>query len=55
MLIHISIALAGGVYGFVDAYGQKARKTDDALGKFTAGCAAGFIVGMQGRGLVLFL
>jgi hypothetical protein len=47
-----SAALAGGVYGFVDAYGQKFRKKDDAMGKFTAGCAAGFMLGMQGLCLI---
>lgn len=51
-LIFGSAALAGGVYGFVDAYGQKFRKKDDAMGKFTAGCAAGFMLGMQGLYLV---
>jgi hypothetical protein len=51
-LIFGSAALAGGVYGFVDAYGQKIRKKDDAMGKFTAGCAAGFMVGMQGLCLI---
>ncbi|PVF97592.1 hypothetical protein CPB86DRAFT_674776, partial [Serendipita vermifera] len=48
-----TFALAGGAYGFVDAYAKKTRQIDDAKNKFAAGCVAGFILGMQNRSIPL--
>lgn len=48
-----SFALAGGVYGVVDSGLKQYRQKGDALNKFSAGCAAGFMIGMQGKSLPL--
>ncbi|KAG8815006.1 hypothetical protein FRC17_000899 [Serendipita sp. 399] len=44
-------ALAGSTYGLVDAFLKEQRRTDDALGKFAAGCAAGFMLGIKGKSI----
>ncbi|KAG8837719.1 hypothetical protein FRC18_008221 [Serendipita sp. 400] len=44
-------ALAGGLYGFTDAYLKEKRGKDDAWGKFAAGCTAGFMLGMRGKSI----
>jgi hypothetical protein len=40
--------LAGAVYGVVDSGLKQYRQKGDAWNKFSAGCAAGFMIGMQG-------
>ncbi|CCA69741.1 hypothetical protein PIIN_03682 [Serendipita indica DSM 11827] len=41
-----AFALGGGTYGLMDAYMKQRTGKDDATTKFTAGCVAGFMVGM---------
>jgi len=41
------LALAGAVYGSVDAGLRQYRNKADAWNKFSGGCAAGFLIGMQ--------
>jgi len=47
--VNLIVALAGGVYGVVDSGMKQYRNKGDAWNKFSAGCAAGFIIGMQGE------
>ncbi|KIM20499.1 hypothetical protein M408DRAFT_333955 [Serendipita vermifera MAFF 305830] len=46
-----SFALAGGTFGLVDSGMKEYRGKKDAWNKFSAGCAAGFMIGMQGKSL----
>lgn len=48
-----NVAIAGGLYGFVDTYAGNVREKDDAWNKFAGGCAAGFFFGMRGMSSLL--
>jgi hypothetical protein len=50
----LNIAIAGGLYGFIDTYVGNVREEDDAWNKFAGGCAAGFFLGMRGTFLVSY-